>query len=153
MSFELKSPAVGEDGTLPDRHTCGGEGISPPLAWEGEPEATASYALVVENEDAGDGERVHWLLYHLYRDRTALPPGIPAGPRIFGTASQGQNDFDEAGYTPPCAPGGETRSILFTLYALDGEPDLGTNADLEQLSAAVEGRVLGKATLRAACRG
>lgn len=146
MSFELESPAVEGGGELDARFTCAGEDRSPPLHWGDRPDGTASLALVMEEVGGGEGS-VHWLLYHMFDGRTGLPEGIPVGPRIFGTASQGKNDFDAAGYTGPCPPEGEERRYRFTLYALDREPDVGTSATREQLSSAMEGHVLETATL------
>src|SRR5919197_180142 len=56
--FTLASPAFRDDGAIPKRFTCSGEGVSPALQWTGVPGAARELDLLVEDEDA---ERfVHW---------------------------------------------------------------------------------------------
>ena len=63
---------------------------------------------------------------------------------------QGQNDAGgPPGYTGPCPPGGETHRYVFTLYALDAATGLDGGATRDALLAAVDGHVIGEATLTA----
>jgi phosphatidylethanolamine-binding protein (PEBP) family uncharacterized protein len=39
MAMTLTSPRL-QNGQIPSKHTCKGDDISPPLAWEGVPEGT-----------------------------------------------------------------------------------------------------------------
>ena len=51
MSMRISSGAFGDGGAIPERHTCEGSDISPPLAWSGVPEGTRSLVLIVDDPD------------------------------------------------------------------------------------------------------
>lgn len=53
--FEPTSPAFEHGRSIPRKHTCEGEDVSPPLAWSGVPQGTASLALVVDDPGWGSG--------------------------------------------------------------------------------------------------
>ncbi|MCO4862537.1 YbhB/YbcL family Raf kinase inhibitor-like protein [Cupriavidus sp. WGlv3] len=150
MPFQLQSTAFAPGGEIPAQHTCEGADISPPLAWTGLPQGTASLALIVDDPDAPDPAApkmtwVHWLLYNLPADAAALPAdiasaGLPAGTR------QGLNDWQRTGYGGPCPPIGRHRYV-FKLYALDvALPDIG-QPDKPTLERAMQGHMLAKAEL------
>ncbi len=75
MSLEIRSPAFANGGEIPQRYTCDGADVSPPLEWSGVPEGTRSLALIVDDPDAPDPDNprmtwVHWVLYNLPPDST-----------------------------------------------------------------------------------
>ena len=45
MSFKLRSSVFSPAETIPARHTCDGDDVSPPLVWNEPPEGTRSLAL------------------------------------------------------------------------------------------------------------
>ena len=47
----MTSTAFGEEESIPERYTCDGDEVSPPLAWSGVPDDTAAVALVVDDPD------------------------------------------------------------------------------------------------------
>ncbi len=49
---KLTSPAFADHAPIPAQLTADGEGISPPLAWSGIPDAATSLALIVEDADS-----------------------------------------------------------------------------------------------------
>jgi len=49
QSLELTSPAFADNGTLPTEFTCEGEGISPPLSWQGAPDGTQSLVVIMDH--------------------------------------------------------------------------------------------------------
>ena len=51
-TMRLTSAAFADRGTIPARHTCDGEGTSPPLAWSAPPRGTIEQALLVLDPDA-----------------------------------------------------------------------------------------------------
>jgi Raf kinase inhibitor-like YbhB/YbcL family protein len=146
--FEIRSTAFTEGGEIPQRYTCEGEDVSPPLAWSGAPAGVKSLALVVDDPDAPDPAAprttwVHWVLYEVPPSATGLPEGVrdqlPPGTR------EGLNDWKRPGWGGPCPPIGRHR-YFFRLYALDAAlGDLGapTRAKLDH---AMRGHVLGQAT-------
>nr|HPQ61182.1 YbhB/YbcL family Raf kinase inhibitor-like protein [Syntrophales bacterium] len=105
----LKSPAFEEGGMIPDRHTCDGENISPPLEWEGAPEGVKSYALLCEDPDAPMGSWVHWVVYDIPPSIAKLPEQVPSEAVLVNGGRQGTNDFYRMGYGGPCPPSGTHR--------------------------------------------
>lgn len=148
MSLSLTSTAFAHQGTIPAKHTCEGNDLSPPLAWNGLPPGTKSLALIVDDPDAPDPAApqmtwVHWVLYNLPASATGLAEGASGLPQ--GTL-EGLNDWQRTGYGGPCPPIGRHR-YFHKLYALDSVlPDLGrpTKAALEK---AMQGHILGRAEL------
>jgi Raf kinase inhibitor-like YbhB/YbcL family protein len=137
--LEIASDAFDEGGTIPSRHTCDGENVSPPLSFAGAPEGTRSLALVVDDPDAPVGTFTHWLAWGIDPSAGGLDEG-QAAPR------EGRNGFGTTGYAGPCPPHGRHRYFL-RLHALDTELDLQSGADRDQLDRALEGHVLETAEL------
>jgi Raf kinase inhibitor-like YbhB/YbcL family protein len=139
MTLTLTSSAFANGEAIPKEYTCDGDDLSPPLAWEGVPAGTKSFALIVDDPDAPDPAApkmtwVHWVLYNLPSSTTQIPAGVKQLPS--GT-KDGTNDWKRTGYGGPCPPVGRHR-YFHKLYALDVElPDLKkpTKAKLEQAMA------------------
>jgi Raf kinase inhibitor-like YbhB/YbcL family protein len=148
--FSLRSPSFADGASIPIRHTCEGEDLSPALEWATPPEGTRSLALVVDDPDAPDPKApkmtwVHWLLYDLPPGATGLPEAVGRAALPAGTR-QGVNDWKRTGWGGPCPPIGRHRYI-FKLYALDALlGDLGSPAK-PALEAAMKGHVLAEARL------
>jgi Raf kinase inhibitor-like YbhB/YbcL family protein len=138
--MELSSPAFADGDPIPVRHTCDGEDVSPPLAWTGPPESTVSLALCLDDPDAGRYPFTHWLAWGLTPVAGSLAEGEP-GP------AEGRNDFGASGYRGPCPPPGKPHRYVFTLYALDAEPELGPSDRRLSFDRALEGHVIASATL------
>jgi len=136
MGIKVTSSAFIEGGMIPERFTCDGEDVSPPLAWTGIPDGTKSLALICDDPDAPMGTWVHWVLFNMAPSIEELPAKIapersfPHGPK------HGINDFGKYGYGGPCPPGG-THRYYFKLYALDSEIDLGSGITKAQLVEAM----------------
>ena len=148
MSFELTSPVFMNGEEIPEKYTCEGRDISPPLEWSGLPGGTKGLVLIVDDPDAPDPRNprmtwVHWVLYNIPPDAEGLKEGITDLPP--GT-EEGLNDWNRTGYGGPCPPIGRHR-YFFKLYALDTileglrEP---TKRDIE---TAMKGHVLSEAVL------
>jgi Raf kinase inhibitor-like YbhB/YbcL family protein len=108
MQFTLTSSAFSHQGSAPQRYTCEGDDISPPLAWSGAPASTKSFVLIVDDPDAPDPRAprmtwVHWVLYNLPAAAKALPEGVKDHALPAGT-KEGRNDWKRTGYGGPCPP-------------------------------------------------
>jgi hypothetical protein len=145
--FRLSSEAFENDGTIPVIHTCDGHNTSPPLAWDGAPAETQSFALIMDDPDAQGGTFTHWVLFDLPADMRALATGVETSERPPVGGAQGGNDADGVGYTGPCPPPGDPHGYRFTLYALDGSLNLDPGARKQEVLSAMEGRVLAEAEL------
>lgn len=150
MDLRLTSTAFADGQEIPREYTCDGSDISPPLAWEGTPPGTKSFALIVDDPDAPDPRApkmtwVHWVLYDLPPSCTGLDAGVSASSLPAGTR-RGQNDWKRSHYGGPCPPVGRHR-YFHKLYALDAElPDLGV-ATKRMVEQAMAGHVLEEAHL------
>jgi Raf kinase inhibitor-like YbhB/YbcL family protein len=132
--FALTSPDIAPGSRIAARHVyggCGGENVSPALAWSGAPHGTQGYALTCYDPDAPTGSGWwHWVLYNLPASVTALPAGAgsPEHPILPAGAVQGRTDYGEHGYGGPCPPPGPDHRYVFTVFALD-VPQLELPAD------------------------
>ncbi len=146
----ITSEAFEHNGELSAKYTCEGGDISPPLSWEGVPEAAKSLVLIVDDPDAPDPAApkmtwVHWVLYNIPVTANGLKEAISVGELPIGTL-EGTNDWQRTGYGGPCPPIGRHR-YFHKLYALDKVlPDLGnpTKVDLE---TEMSGHVIASAEL------
>lgn len=150
MSLSLRSLAFDTNSTIPERYTCDGENISPPLSWTGLPPDTKSLVLIVDDPDAPDPMApkrtwVHWVLYNIPVQSFGLPenvtlPQLPAGTR------EGLNDWQRTGYGGPCPPIGRHR-YFHKLYALDTFLRDMRNPTKAQIETAMQGHIIDHATL------
>jgi Raf kinase inhibitor-like YbhB/YbcL family protein len=147
VKLELTSAAFQEGDTIPSRHTCDGPDLSPPLAWSAPPDGAQSLALTCDDPDAPVGTWVHWLLYDLPPDATALAEGIPPDEEPATGGRHGRNSWGEVGYGGPCPPPGPAHRYFFKLYALDVRLDLPAGATQKELLKAIEGHILAEGQL------
>ena len=142
MTLSVSSPAFQEGERIPAKYTCQGQDISPPLAWSGVPKETKTLALIMDDPDAPGGVFSHWVIFSLPPDSPSLPEAVPTEARLPSGALQGRNDFGKTGYGGPCPPPGHPHRYRFTLYALDGQPDLKAGSSQQQVLDAIRGRTL-----------
>lgn len=146
MPLNLTSAAFRDGDSIPPKHTCDGDDVSPPLSWSEAPAETGSFALVCDDPDAPGRVWVHWVVFDLPPAAGALPEGVPPREEVPGGGLQGRNDFRKIGYGGPCPPSG-THRYEFRLYALDAKLGLRAGATKGDLLAALEGHVLAEAKL------
>jgi Raf kinase inhibitor-like YbhB/YbcL family protein len=150
MTMSLKSVAFANDGPIPQRYSCDGADVSPPLEWRGVPTDAKSLALIIEDPDAPDPAApkitwIHWILYNIPPTLSGLPEdlarhGMPPG------ALEGLNDWKRMGYGGPCPPIGNHR-YFHRLYALSEVlPDL-RRPRKSTLAQAMQGKVVAEAVL------
>lgn len=147
MALTVTSPSFQHMGSIPSRHTCDGDDVSPELNWSGAPENTKGFALICDDPDAPMGTFVHWVLYGLSSKTTQLPEGLSRDSELSSPeCRQGTSDFRRTGYGGPCPPSGEHR-YFFKLYALDAEIELSAGARKQELLDAMQGHILEQAEL------
>jgi Raf kinase inhibitor-like YbhB/YbcL family protein len=146
MGFILSSIVFAEGDPIPQKYSCDGEDVSPPMQWTDPPEGTTSFALIVDDPDAPVGTWVHWVLYNLPAETRSLLEAFPSDPDLPDGTKNGENSWGRLGYGGPCPPGG-THRYFFKLYALDLELDMAAGATIEQLRQAMEGHVLAESEL------
>ena len=150
--LQVASLAFTDHGPIPARYTADGEGVSPPLHWQGVPAAAASLVLIVEDADAPTGDPlVHAIVVDLPAGDGSLHEGALDSPGHEGEhVQEGRNSFFRAGWLPPDPPPGHGQHrYVFQLFALgpgerfEGKP--GRDAVLEaiQQRALASGMVVG----------
>jgi Raf kinase inhibitor-like YbhB/YbcL family protein len=124
MPFTLFSAAFPNGAPIPSLHSRDGADVSPSFEWSGEPAATLSFALVVDDPDAPAGTWTHWLLYDIPPTVHTLAQGYKPG----ALGVSGKNSFGAPGYGGPYPPKGHgPHRYFFKLHALD-VPTLGLPA-------------------------
>lgn len=147
MIINMTSSAFAEGASIPVRHTCDGDNLSPPLSWTSPPPGTRSMALIADDPDAASGIWVHWVLYNLPGDASGLPEGVDVTQPLTGEAAQGKNSSNNPGYRGPCPPRGSAHRYFFKLYALDALLDLAPGATKAVLLEAMKGRIVAEGQL------
>lgn len=134
----VTSSAFAEGEAIPVEFTCDGEGLSPPLEFSTVPDNAESLGLILLDPDAPGGSFTHWTVYEIGSDVTGFDAGsVPSG------AVQGENDFGEEGYGPPCPPEGDgPHRYVFTLSALGTSPGLAAGASPDQAVEAIDGAAI-----------
>lgn len=149
--FTLRSSAFADNSAIPPQHTGDDADRSPPLAWSAPPTGTRSLVLLVDDPDAPDPAAprrvwVHWIRYNLPPVPATLTEGAGNASPSDGSRDA-VTDANTTGYHGPCPPIGRHR-YFFRLHALDTVlPDLGARARRRDVEQAMEGHVLGTATL------
>lgn len=138
-ALNITSPAFTNDGKMPAKYSCEGDGINPPLEIAGVPEGTQSLALIAEDPDAPNGAFCHWVVWNIDATTRTIKEGHNPG-------ISGSNGHGKTGYAPACPPDG-AHHYYFWIYALDKELDLEPGSDVEALREAMSGHVLAEGEL------
>ena len=141
--FSMKSSSFAEGKNIPALYTCDGSDRSPQLRWKGAPAKTKTYVLIANDPDAPGGTWYHWVVYNIPNTIKLLTEGsaLPAG------ASLGKNSWGRMQYNGPCPPASSIHRYYFTLYALDIRLPLPSGAEVMTVVNAMQGHILGEATL------
>lgn len=135
----ISSSAFKNNGVIPAKYSCEGEGINPPLHISALPAGTQSLALILHDPDAPmKGGFTHWAMWNI-KPNTAIT-------EKFNNAPQGMNSARKIGYIGMCPPSG-THHYHFTVFALDTMLTLTTQTDKAALEEAMKGHILGESTL------
>jgi hypothetical protein len=145
-AIQIDSPDFKAGEKIGKEFTGEGADKSPALKWSKVPQGSKSLALIVDDPDAPRKEPwVHWVIYNIPADTTALPQGISRTPALDepSGAIQGTNDFKKTGYNGPLPPPGHgVHHYHFKIYALDSGLKLKPGATKAELLAAMEGHVI-----------
>jgi Raf kinase inhibitor-like YbhB/YbcL family protein len=153
--FMASSPTFSDGGTLTKKQAaddpmrmCGGENVSPALAWSNAPAKTKSFVIFMIDPDGLLGQGVsHWLGYSIPANVTGLAEGeMTKGSKNF---VGGKGTRDNALYIGPCPPTGEAaHHYVFTVVATDLEPGaLKPGMTRDEVYAAIKGHTLAGTSL------
>lgn len=146
MSIELTSPVFKNGEAIPQKYSCDGEDISPPLHWDNVPAGTTSLALIMDDPDAPRGTWVHWVLYNIPPATNELPENVAPVDSLPGEGSQGNNSWKRVGYGGPCPPV-RTHRYFFKIYALNTQLSLDAGATKADVLQTMEGHILAQGHL------
>lgn len=139
--MKITSPAFSEGAIVPQKYTCQGEDISPPLIISGVPLETKSLVIILDDPDAPNGTFTHWILYNIDPKTTEIDEN-----KIPESAILGKNDADNNRYVGPCPPRG-THRYFFTIYALNDILALQGGEKTEEVYKAMQHHVIEQAQL------
>ncbi len=146
--FAMTSSAFPDGGTIPQKYTCDGQKISPPIQWSGAPQGTRSFVLIMEDINAPGGVFTHWVVYDIPSNVVGFKEAVDVSrdPRMM----EGKNEVGGDGYYPPCPPQGDPpHTYVFRLYALSvdslGLPGGVTRREVEN---AMEGKIIEEISYR-----
>jgi Raf kinase inhibitor-like YbhB/YbcL family protein len=154
--LSIKTSAFTDGGDVPAKYGCdvaqGAPMVSPALMWSSVPKAAVTLTLIMHDTDAapqkGTMDVTHWTVFNIPATATGLPEGVaPDGPAGDG-GMQGKNIRGVNGYQAPCPPkGGPAHHYTFELYAVDTKLDVPAGAARADILKAMDGHVVGKATV------
>jgi hypothetical protein len=131
--LDISSEVFATHTYIPQRYTCDGENINPPLSIGNIPKEAKSLVLVMEDPDAPIRTWVHWLMWDIPPIKKIKEKSIPG--------TEGINDFRQHHYGGPCPPSG-THHYHFKIYALDDLLHLNTSTTLHELEKAMSPHIL-----------
>lgn len=149
MTFHLFSSAFAPRSTIPARHTCDGDDVSPPLEWSEPPDGVQGFALIMSDPDAPKGTWYHWGVYDIPATAYELPEAFPKEPEVEGIR-QALNNFRKYGWGGPCPPHHHhvKHHYRFRLLALDTDHlALPIDATCRELERVAEAHILDETTL------
>jgi Raf kinase inhibitor-like YbhB/YbcL family protein len=140
--LEVRSSAFSEGEPIPERYSCDGKNVSPPLEWSVAPGEAKSLALVCDDPDAPSGRFTHWIVYDLAPTLRKVNEGSAGGGK------EGINSFGKPGYGGPCPPPKDTaHHYIFRVYALDIASLGGTGLSKQDVEAAMKGHIVAEGQL------
>ncbi len=146
--MKIESQAFTQNGAIPSKYTCDGEGISPPLNFIDVPAEAKSLTLIMDDPDIPEFVKQkyeiivwdHWMIFNISPTIQEVLEGVnPAG--ILGKNTRGAQ-----GYGGPCPPDKEHR-YFFKLYALDIELSLLEGSTKKEIEEAMQNHIIAQAQL------
>jgi Raf kinase inhibitor-like YbhB/YbcL family protein len=137
--------SVLSQGLIPQRYTCHGARLSPPVHWSGAPPGTKALALVVDDSSTPITPFIYWLVFDINPETSDIQEG-----QLPPLARQAQNSAGKASYDPLC-PRNPGHAYRFTVYAMGSFLNLPNGAAVESAwpgiakAAIARGRLTGVA--------
>lgn len=132
--MKITSSSFNTNEKIPEKYTCDGENINPPLEFFEVPENAKSLVLILDDPLAPMGTWTHWTIWNIPVETKELneKAKIPQG------AVEGLTSFKTNGYGGPCPPKGIEHKYYFRLYALNTMLDLESKANEAELKEAMK---------------
>lgn len=149
----VTSDAFEDGGIVPDKYVSRGENVQPGFTFSNLPENAVSIAIIFHDLDValggGTEDVFHWSAWNIPASAGGIPEGgLPEGA-VNGPSIRGQ-----PGYMGPGAPAGPRyHHYVFEFYVLSENLDLPNTASRDEILAAMQGKVVGKAAYVGRYRG
>ncbi len=137
--FNLSSPVFEPNQPIPQKYSCVGQSINPPLNIQNPPAETKSFTLIVEDPDAPNGGFTHWVLFNISPEQLTIDEHSAPGV-------EGQNGAGSIGYVGPCPPSG-THHYHFKLFALNITLPLKAGATKSEVENSQKNHILAQTSL------
>ena len=138
--LQLTSVSFENNGNIPQKYTCAGGDVNPPLAVKNVPGNAKSLVLTVSDPDAPEGTWSHWVVYN-------IPPGMTEITTNTNPGTEGLNDFGKYAYGGPCPPDERPHHYIFHLYALDTFLIINEGPTLTEVEKAIRGHIIAQTQL------
>ena len=156
--MRLISTSVADGVQIAAKYTCSDpEAVSPGLKWTDAPRGTESFALIVHDMEPrprkGVDDILHWMVWGIPGTANQLPEGVLSKTADLPDGSHQTNGNPGqggiTGYRPPCPPQNVPvpHHYAFEVFALDGRLNLADGATRADVLRAMDGHILGHASL------
>jgi Raf kinase inhibitor-like YbhB/YbcL family protein len=155
-AMTLSSPDIAPGAAIGASHIyprCGGQNISPQLAWSGAPAGTKSLVVTMIDVDANKPHQwSHWIVVDLPPTVMGLPRAAKPLPAP-GRAIAG--NFGDAAYDGPCPPKGSgVHHYRFTIWAMPmASTSIAPNAEASAVAADLAKHALASASFVGVVKG
>lgn len=137
-SLKVSSPAFEFGQQIPQKYTCDGKDVNPPLHIENIPGEAISLVVIVDDPDAPARTWNHWIAWNI-----PVVSDIPEGTSL---GVSGVNDFRKEGYNGPCPPYGVHR-YYYKVYAINQDLRLKRSEKKRKLLNTIKNSILAKGEL------
>jgi len=138
--LQLTSTAFENNAVIPQKYTCDGGDVNPPLMFKNVPLKARSLALTVTDPDAPEGIWTHWVIYN-------IPPNTGEIIENTNPGTEGLSDFGKYTYGGPCPPDDKLHHYVFRLYALNTILDINEGPSISEVEKALHGHIIAKTEL------
>jgi Raf kinase inhibitor-like YbhB/YbcL family protein len=170
--LKLMSRDITDGGELPQKFTCaaGNAAVSPALQWSQTPRAALTFTLIVHDMEGhprnGVEDILHWMVWNIPSTANGLPEGVASADYELPDGSYQTNGFvgmgrggrggqagepqgPNFGYRPPCPPQNVAvpHHYAFELFAVNTKLDLPASATRDDVLKAMDGHVVGHASI------
>jgi Raf kinase inhibitor-like YbhB/YbcL family protein len=135
--MEVTSKAFRNDATIPQKYSCSGDHVNPPLTIRHIPFGTRTLALIVDHLGQPNGTETEWIAWNI------IPDGVISEGNMPGIT--GKNSFGERKWHGPCEKG--FHRYHFRVYALDKTLCLDENSDRAALETAMSGHIIASSVM------
>ena len=146
-SPDIPAAAEGQLPRYPLALTCYRKNSSPVLHWNGAPEDTKSFVIVLERRAPNEKASWPWIMYNLPGASSDMPGNMTLERLAPGQGMFGTNPYGHQAYTGPCEPKGVFPYVL-RLFALDIELPLQAGATMADILPAMNGHVIDAAEIK-----